>query len=243
MSDRRHHRGRHPEDDRLFAADQVPQLQRAVRDLCWLLSRNYAFPSALKLVGDRYGLEQRQRLAVARAACSDTARANRRSRQVEATNLHGASLAIDGFNVLLTLEAALSGGVLLFCRDGCIRDMASVHGTYRQVRETLPAAERITDCLVTLRPANCLWYLDAPVSNSGRLAETLREVFASRGVTWQAQLVNSPDRQLRQSPSIIATADSAILDACAAWFDLTGHVLMQYSDHVEAIDLSGSGWG
>ena len=131
MPDTRHHRGRHPEDDRLFAPDQVPRMQVAVHDLSWLLSRDYALPSALKLVGDRYGLEQRQRLAVARAACSDAARIDRRSRQVEPSSLHDAQLAIDGFNVLLTIEAALSGGVLLSCRDGCHRDMASVHGTYR----------------------------------------------------------------------------------------------------------------
>jgi hypothetical protein len=238
MSDTRHHRGRHPEDDRLFAPAQAPRLQQSVSDLSWLLTRHYALPSALKLVGDRYGLEQRQRLAVARAACSDTARISRQSRRVDATALHGASLAIDGFNVLLTIEAALSGGILLRCRDGCLRDMASVHGTYRQVRETLPAAEMTADCLLVLGLANCVWYLDAPVSNSGRLAQLLREVFATRNLVWDVQLVNSPDQQLRQSTSVVATADSAILDACAAWFDLTRHVLAAHPAPGQVIELA-----
>src|SRR5688500_3971235 len=66
MSDSRKHRGPHPEDGRLFATDQLPALREATRDLSWLLSRDYASPSALKLVGDRYQLEARQRIAAAR---------------------------------------------------------------------------------------------------------------------------------------------------------------------------------
>ena len=52
MPDKRAHRGPHPEDTRLFARDQWPALQAAVHDLAWLLSHDYATPSALKLVGD-----------------------------------------------------------------------------------------------------------------------------------------------------------------------------------------------
>jgi hypothetical protein len=29
------------------------------------------------------------------------------------------------------VEAALAGGVILACRDGAYRDMASIHGTWR----------------------------------------------------------------------------------------------------------------
>src|SRR5687767_3300569 len=105
MPDHRRHRGRHPEDDRLFDESQWPQLAGAVEDLSWLLSRNYAPVSALKVVGDRYGLEQRQRIAVARCACSDQARESRKSKQVGVAELRGANLAIDGFNVITTLEA------------------------------------------------------------------------------------------------------------------------------------------
>ena len=85
MPDRRAHRGPHPEDARLFAAEVHPALRRATGDLCWLLSRGYARESSLKLVGDRYGLLARQRIAVARCACSDEAAADRQSRQVLAS--------------------------------------------------------------------------------------------------------------------------------------------------------------
>ena len=40
-------------------------------DFSWLLTRGYAEKGALKLVGDRFSLTERQRLAVMRSACSD----------------------------------------------------------------------------------------------------------------------------------------------------------------------------
>jgi hypothetical protein len=238
MPDQRQHRGRHPEDDRLFAADQRPRLRAAVADLSWLLSREYAAASALKLVGDRYSLPQRQRIAVARCACSDEARRSRLGRRVEPAQIRGEHLAIDGFNVLTTIEAALSGGVLLLARDGCLRDMASVHGTYRQVEETLPAVQLAAESISRWQPASCTWYLDAPVSNSGRLKTVLRETAKRLGLAWQIELVPSPDRVLSTTDAIVASADSVILDRCGRWINYTSHVLAEQSIATEVCDLS-----
>jgi hypothetical protein len=232
------HRGRHPEDDRLFAPDQHERLRQGVRDLSWLLTRGYAPVSAVKLVGDRYSLDQRQRIAVARASCSDQARADRAARRIEPADLAGKSLAIDGFNVLLTLEAALADGVLLLSRDGCLRDMASVHGTYRQVVETLPAADMVAQSLRHWQPSVCIWYLDAPVSNSGRLAGVIRAAGEKFGLVWQVELVNNPDRALIESSGVVASADSIVLDGCGPWINLTTHILADHGVALPAIDLA-----
>lgn len=238
MPDQRQHRGRHPEDERLFATDQWPPLRSAVADLSWLLSRGYASVSSVKIVGDRYELAQRQRIAAARCACSDQARAARAGRRVEPAQLCGQSLAIDGFNVLTTIEAALGGGVLLLARDGCLRDMASVHGTYRQVAETLPAVELVAQSLAQWQPAACTWYLDAPVSNSGRLKTILRQAGERAGLPWQVELVSSPDRVLSRTEAIVATADSVVLDRCGAWLNFTSHVLVEHSVGGQVCNLS-----
>ena len=103
MPDRRKHRGPHPKDVRLFAAEIWPIFHRAVDDLVWLLSRGYAQKSSLKLVGDRYDLIQRQRIAVGRMACSDADAQRRREHQVTAEQLAGQPLWIDGYNVLTTM--------------------------------------------------------------------------------------------------------------------------------------------
>jgi hypothetical protein len=192
----------------------------------------------LKLVGDRFQLDTRQRLAVRRGACSDQALATRLACQMPCRLLSGKVLDIDGFNLLTTIEAALSGGVLLRCRDGCLRDMASMHGSYRRVAETLPALELIGRTLGAMPPAQCTWWLDRPVSNSGRIGQLIREVATQQGWPWQTQLVSDPDRVLRDSSQIVVTADSAILDACRQWADLASAVVAHYDSPVRIVPLT-----
>lgn len=211
----RRHRGPHPEDAAAFARATWPALRQAVEHFSWLLTRGYAVTSALKLVGDRFRLTERQRMAVWRSSCSDAARDERIARRVPVTELADARLAIDGFNLLTTIEAALAGGVLLLGRDGCCRDLASVHGTYRKVDETRPALVRIGQWLEQRGVAHCRWLLDQPVSNSGRLAALIRTVALESHWDWEVAVVPSPDRELRVGGDIVATSDSAILDHAA----------------------------
>jgi len=213
VPDTRTHRGPHPEDHRLFADEAVPRLRAAVDDLCWLLDREYAPDSSLKLVGDRYALLRRQRVAVARSACAGVRRQARQARMVEPDEVAGQPLWLDGYNVLTTVEAALAGGVVLAARDDAYRDMASMHGSYRKVAETRPALERIGRVLDRLGPSECVWYLDRPVSNSGRLRTIILDVAHTAKLPWRVELVADPD-------PILAAADSAVLDACRRWLNL-----------------------
>lgn len=209
----------------MFAPAAWPALRAALADLSWLLSRGYAEPSALKLVGDRFQLAERQRIAVMRSACPDQALQHRRQTQVPAEGLAGQRLDIDGFNLLTTVEAALAGGVILGGRDGCYRDMASMHGSYRKVDETEPALTLIGEVLSGFCPAECCWYLDRPVSNSGRLRARLERLAAERGWPWQVELAPDVDPLLAVSPHIVATADSVILDRCARWCNVAREIL------------------
>ncbi len=238
MPDTRTHRGPHPDDARLFGPQARPQLREAAADLSWLLSRGYVNPSALKLVGDRYRLTARQRTAVERAACSDADLARREARRVEAGRLQGRTLWLDGYNVLTTVEAALAGGVILAARDGTYRDMASMHGSYRKVTETRPALELIGRVIAALGVSECRWYLDRPVSNSGRLKRVIQETAAARGWTWSVELVPDPDPILIQTDQIVATADSVILDHCRAWFNLARETIARHVPEVDVVALA-----
>ncbi len=225
MPDARSHRGAHPEDRRLFAPSARAALREAVVDLSWLLTRGYAADSALKLVGDRYQLTARQRTAVMRCACSDQAMHRRLSRRVDAAALRNRSLLIDGFNLLTTVETALAGSVLLRGRDGCLRDMASMHGSYRRVEETRPAIDRIGAVLARLGPAPCKWQLDRPVSNSGRLKTLLAEAAEAHGWAWEIELVADPDPILAATDAVVSTTDSGVLDRVERWFPLASTVV------------------
>ena len=240
MPDSRRHRGAHPEDRRLFSPAAVPVLRTAVAELSWLLGRGYAENSALKLVGDRHNLVERQRTAVRRCACPDAVLAARLARRVPAAALAGRRLWIDGFNVLNTLESALSGGVVLLGRDGAARDLAGVHGTYRRVEETAPALRLFAARLAGWGVAEAVWWLDAPVGNSGRLAALMRELAAAETRPWRVETVPSPDRTLIGSGELIATADSAVLDAAAGpgWFSLAAEVVASDVPDAWSLDLS-----
>lgn len=208
MPDTRTHRGPGPEDPAWFGPDAVDGLRSAAADLSWLLTRGYAEASSLKLVGDRYRLVERQRVAVLRSSCPDAARDRRLANRLDVGSLRGRPIRVDGFNLILTLESALGGGVVLGGRDGCYRDLAGVHGTYRRVAETAPALGLAARWLAEWGVGPCQWLLDAPVSNSGRLAAMIREVDPG----WTAEVVPDPDPLLILPGDPVATADSGILD-------------------------------
>jgi len=234
MPDSRRHRGPHPEDHRLFHRDRVGDLQKAVTDFSLLLSRGYATPSALKLVGDHFNLTERQRTAVQRASCSDDALVGRRKREIALSAIGEQPLIIDGYNILTTLETALSGGPIFACREGCFRDMASIHGTYRKVEETVPALNLLSDYLSGAKCGPITVLLDSPVSNSGRL----KAVIESVNPNWKVELVPNPDPLLSASDQIVVTADSVILDAAKRWTNLAREIISARIPQAWIIDLS-----
>jgi hypothetical protein len=238
MTDTRKHRGADPRDDEAFGAQALPALRQGVHDLSWLLGRGYAIVSAVKLVGDRRTLTERQRLAMRRAACSDEARAGRSANRATVGQVNGRKLLIDGFNVVTTVEAALGGGVVLRCRDETYRDIAGVHGTYRQVAETIPALRLVGQTVCSLNPAEVRWLFDRPVSNSGRIRGILLEIAEQNNWNWTVELLDNPDAELRASTDIIATADSAILDRCSRWLNLAQLVIDAHCPPARIIDLA-----
>jgi len=234
MPDSRRHRGPHPEDHRLFGDERVEDLRGAVEDFSLLLTRGYAVPSALKLVGDHFNLTERQRTAVQRASCSDEAREIRRRSEISLTEIENQPLAIDGYNLLTTLETALSGGAIFICRDGCLRDMASIHGTYRKVEETLPALRLLGEFIADANAGAVRILLDSPVSNSGRLKAAIENA----NERWKVELVNNPDPILAAGDEVVVSADSIILDSARRWVNLARHIIPSRIADAWIVDLS-----
>ena len=237
MSHTNRHRGPNPKDEGIFGNDHLPKLAAALKDYAWLLSNGYTPNASMKLVGDRFKLVDRQRLLVTRCTCSDSQRENRLASELHSSELVGQTLHIDGFNVLITLESALSNGFVFEGVDGCFRDMASIHGTYRRVSETRSAIELVGECLSSLGVAKTHWWLDQPVSNSGRLMCLIDEIAAQRGWSWESELSKSPDYELKQRNEITATADGIILDAVDRWFNLAKHIIEQKIPEARLISL------
>lgn len=232
-------RGAHPEDDKQFAPAQVPTLRAAVHDLAWLRTRGYGDPSSLKTVGNRYRLTRRQRNAVARSACTNGQRAHRLVRRREPTSLTGRWIEVDTFNVLISVEGMLGGAFLFLGRDRAYRDVDPIRGTYRVVEETCPALEIILAAMKRTRIKGLVWWLDAHVSNVGRVKSRLADLTPS-SLGWEIKVRESVDEELIQSEGIVATSDSAVLDQIEAWCSVEQMVRSHYGGTPNVRDLRPS---
>lgn len=238
MPDKRIHRGPHPEDRKLFSLENVEKLQAATADLSLLLTKGYAGKSSVKLVGDKFELTERQRLAIMRNACSDQQLKGRLEKQVDIAAAAGEQIVLDGYNVLITIEAAISGGVIFKGRDGCLRDLASVHGTYRKVQETMPAVELIGEFLTKVGADGAVWLLDSPVSNSGKLKSIIEHLAQEKKWNWQVRLLQNPDSEMKKTDSIVASSDSVVIETSKRWVNLAGQIVKENLPHAWMIELA-----
>lgn len=212
-------------------------LREAAAHLAWLLDRGYAEPSSLKLVGDRFALRERQRTALRRSVAGASQANLRRGKRLEPSQLRDRDVVIDAFNVVIIVESALAGGLLLRGLDGALRDLASVHGNYRRMDATFRALDLIAAVLRSTRPASVQWLIDRPVSNSGRLRGWILER-APAELRWSAELPDDADPLLRRSEAVVASGDAWVLDGCQAWVDLPSAVVKAHVPRAWVLDLN-----
>jgi hypothetical protein len=88
-----------------------------------------------------------------------------------------------------------------------------------------------------LQPSEARVYIDLPVSNSGRLAQTVRFISESHGVALDAMAAPRVDETLMSLDAVVATADSAILDRCGEWVNLARLAVQHARSEVEPLWL------
>jgi hypothetical protein len=126
----------------------------------------------------------------------------------------------------------------LLGRDGCCRDIAGIHRRYRKVNETLPALRLVGETASAWGVSFCRWWLDKPVSNSGRLKAVILETAAAAGWKMDVELTFSPDHVLSHTAEIIATSDGIVLDRCQRWVNLTRLLIAGRIPQARLLDLS-----
>ena len=202
-------------------------LQKAAEDLRYLLNRGYPRKAALELVGNRYGLTFDERHLLHRGVFSDADSTSRRKRKISIHEIRGKNLAIDGYNVIITIEAGLSGRPLILGDDGFIRDISGLSGNFKKTKRTEEVIQWVIDILKKWRPRETLFLLDAPISMSGRLAQEIRGCLKQKGLPGDALAVKVPEKILMGFPGVVATSDTAILDQSKKVIDLAGIIIGQ----------------
>lgn len=230
-------RGFVPTDEKEFSSLETGRLSQAQEEICYLLDRGYQIEKIVTFVGNHYQFTARQRLALTRASSPALDVESRKSKQISGS-LKGRTVYIDGFNLVITLEAALSRSTLLLCMDGTVRDLCGLHGTYRLIDKTYTALSLIWDTLSERKAEKAVFYLDAPVSNSGRLKQEIIRTAGERGIPAEVETVPNADVLLWEKDGVVTT-DAIILNRCRGWVNLAAEIIQERLPEQKVIDLSG----
>jgi hypothetical protein len=208
-----------------FGEKALLLLKRACSDVRYLVDRDYNDRSAAAFVGNHYQLSVRQRTALLRCVCTTAAARIRKGRMKKFDSLQGETVFFDTFNIIITLEAALSPETtLLLCMDGTIRDLCGLHGTYRIIPDTEKTLRQIFWFLKRKQAASAVFYIDSPVSNSGKLKALILKIKEEEDFPAEAMLVQNTDRELFGKENVVSS-DRVVLDRCKSWLNAAYEII------------------
>lgn len=229
-------RGYVPTDAKEFSDENLELIKRAQSDIFMLIERGYPIKSVSTFVGNHYLLSERQRLALVRST-SSSEYIEKRMIKLLKNDFEGKRVYIDGLNLIITLEVALSESTVLKCMDGNLRDLAGLRGTYKLIDKTDIAIRLVGEKLEEMKIGEVNFYLDSPVSNTGKLKQRILELLAKYSYEVKVELVNNADVIL-ETKSCVITSDAIILNKCESWINLAYDIVSEKLSKLKCIDLS-----
>lgn len=230
-------RGYVPTDEKEFKGDNLNKLYKASEDLVYLLNRGYKIKGASTFIGNHYLLSERQRLALIRGISKNDDIKTRKYKEVN--DFSGAKVIhIDGFNTIITIEVALSNSLIIKAMDETIRDLAGLRGTYSVIDKTEIVIKLIGDFLLEHKIEKTVFYLDKPVSNSGRLKMKILEIFKDTELQIEVENIDNVDSVLKSKENVV-TSDAIILDNCISWINLNKYIIEKNIPNPNFIDFTG----
>lgn len=187
--------------------------QPAAWDYLYLLDRSYPQKALIKLIGDRYRLSGTERSMLYRGICASGLAHERRSKLATTGMIRNNPVAIDTYNVLITIGSYLNGNAVFISNDHFVRDASEIHG--KAIRATLlqRSVNLLFDFFLAHKPSGIHFFLDSSVSNSGMLAQKLNEILNQNQLHGTADTHRSPDHLLKATTKgLIATSDSTIIE-------------------------------
>lgn len=200
-------------------------LREAASDFLYLLDRGYPRERSLELVGNRYRLASIKRDILRRGVFPTGVGKKRMEKKIDPFGLKGKDLVVDGHNVLITVESALKGRIIVAANDGWVRDVAGVSSRYQLGEDGKRALNLILEELALLAPEHVKILYDAPIARSGELAAETRIAAGNMDLGLEAEAVRVPEAEMVGHNGPVASSDSAVIDASKEAVDLAWHVI------------------
>ncbi|MDI0266155.1 DUF434 domain-containing protein [Clostridioides difficile] len=230
-------RGFDENDKRWFSSSELVRLIKAKEEIEWLINRDYKIDPVVTFVGDRYQFSIRQRDALKRAVCTEEKNIIRQSKKLSLDKIKEGLINIDGFNLIIAIEVALSGGTLVIGSDGNMRDLAGLRGTYKIIDKTEEALKLIGEFLNKYNAKKIRFYLDSPVSNSGNLKYKILEYAKIWGIETEVELVKNADVVLEKLDRVVSS-DAVIVDKCMSYFNIARGIIEEYIKDCNIVNLN-----
>ncbi|WP_347708065.1 DUF5616 domain-containing protein [Clostridium sp. D46t1_190503_E9] len=144
---------------------------------------------------------------------------------------------MDGVNTIITLEVALCNSLIIKSMDETIRDLAGLRGTYSVIDKTEVAIKLIGEFLLKHKIEKAIFYLDKPVSNSGRLKMKILEVLEGLELQIEVWNIDNVDSVLKSKENVVSS-DAIILDNCISWINLNMYIIQEKISNKNCIDFT-----
>ncbi len=185
----------------------------ATNDYIYLLERKYPQKAILKLIGDKYLLSGIERTILFRGITTQNKIVSRSTKLATETELYHQTLHIDCYNTLITIGSYLNGSTVFVGNDNFLRDASEIHGKIFRTELYEKSLSLIFYYLKTINISEVLFYLDKPVSYSGKLCQDINDLLTKEKINGNAQTCESPDFILKNVDyGFCSTSDSIIID-------------------------------
>ncbi len=199
-------------------------LIEAMIDFKYLLDRGYKKESVLDVVVSRYRLSSIERMILFRTIFPSEKAKKVLSKARPINEIVNNLLVIDGFNVLMTIRAALLKSYLFLCGDGFIRDMLSFYSKVKVDQYMYIALEILFSLLYRLKPLKVVFVYDKNVSYSGKLSGYTRRKLKEMGICGDSILAFKADVAVIKLNCLTSTSDTVILTQVDKVVDLGGYI-------------------
>ena len=202
----------------------------AVKDYKYLLNRGYPRTLALNTVTTRYMLNKRERLLLYRTIHTDKQVQRIINKLINVESIDKFPLIIDGYNVILTIKAALMCDYVYESDDTFVRDLLSVHGAVKYDTYFNESLNLLIRTIKELNVPYVLIVLDKQVSKSGELARNIRSLLEKYGVNGNAETMRKNDVFIisKAKEYVVCSSDVVILLKAEKVFDLAGFIIRKY---------------